>query len=408
VCVTGHRIQSEPSALVDGVKEGYYRSRMRLLLVHNRYQRSGGEDAVFDFEASLLERAGYSVRRLVVSNADIKTTYEKILTAWSLKWNSCGFRIVADAISQFSPDVMHVHNIFPLLSPSIYDAAAAANVPVVQTLHNFRITCANGMLLRNDAPCERCISRSPYNAVRFRCYRGSYLGSLAIANLIASQRRQKAWTKVDRYVALSEFSRSRFVSAGLPAEKITVKPNATVDPGTRNDGKGMALLFVGRLSKEKGIGTLIKAARLTRDAVRIVGDGPLRVELEAEAPPNVTFLGRVSRDRVIEEMAKAKCLVLPSISYEGCPMTLIEAYSVGLPVIASRVGSISELLEDGVTGLLFTPNDAKGLARAAERLIEDPEFAANLGLQARRRYESRFTPERTLGDLEDIYHAVVN
>jgi glycosyltransferase involved in cell wall biosynthesis len=379
---------------------------MRLLLVHNRYQHFGGEDAVFEFEASLLERAGHEVHRLVVSNKDIKTTTEKIKTAWYLPWNSNGFRLVADAITRCVPDVMHVHNTFPLLSPSIYDAAKMAHVAIVQTLHNFRITCANGMLLRNGAPCEICILKSPYNAVRFRCYRDSFSGSIAVARLIASQRRQKVLqTKTNRIVALSEFARSRFVLAGLPAEKIIVKPNGAIDHGIRNNGKGQAILFVGRLSEEKGVQTLLRAARLGNFPVKIIGDGPLRTELENSAPPNVTFLGRLPHDKVIAEMAQARCLVMPSVSYEGSPVSLAEAFSVGLPVIASRLGSLIELVEDGVTGIHFAPNDATGLVSAVEQLTRNEEFSAKLGYQARQRYEARFAPARVVSDLESIYHS---
>jgi glycosyltransferase involved in cell wall biosynthesis len=381
---------------------------MKLLLVHNRYQQSGGEDAVFDFEASLLERAGHKVHRLVVSNTDIQNTYEKALTAWSLPWNSRGFMLVADAITRSAPNLMHVHNTFPLLSPSIYEAAASAHVPVVQTLHNFRITCANGMLLRDSVPCELCISKSPYNAVRFRCYRNSYSGSFAVARLIASQRRRKPYyPAVSRFVALSEFARSRFVLAGLPPDRITVKPNGTIDHGFRRGGKGLAILFVGRLSKEKGIDTLIRAACSTSVPVRIIGNGPLRTALQSNAPTNVTFLGRISHEGVTAEMARARCLVMPSISYEGFPLTLVEAYSMGLPVIASRLGSLQELVEDGVTGLHFAPNDASELASAIERLTTDAELAARLGHEARKRYEARFTPECVLNDLEDIYRSVL-
>ena len=168
---------------------------MKLLLVHNRYQRPGGEDAVFDFESFLLEGAGHEIQRLVVSNDDIRTLYDRILTSWSLPWNPRGYSLIAEAIIRNRPDIIHFHNIFPLLSSSVYEAAAAANIPVVQTLHNFRIACANGLLLRDDAPCELCITQSPYNAVRFRCYRNSYFGSFAVARMIAFQRRHKGVAK---------------------------------------------------------------------------------------------------------------------------------------------------------------------------------------------------------------------
>lgn len=382
---------------------------MKLLLIHNRYQQPGGEDAVFDFEASLLEGAGHEVYRLVASNDAITTVYQKIRTAWHLPWNTCGYRLVAEAIAANRPDIMHVHNTFPLLSSSTYEAAAAAKVPVVQTLHNFRVTCANGLLLRDAAPCELCIANTPFNAVLYRCYRNSYLSSFAVARMIASQRRHREnLTKVARFVALSEFARSRFVLSGMPADKITVKPNGATDSTFRNDGMGNAILFVGRLSAEKGVETLIKAARFISYPVRIVGDGPLRDELEATAPPNVTFLGRLSRNMVIDEMVRARCLVLPSVWYEVFPLVVVEAYSVGLPVIASRLGSLVELVEDGVTGLHFAPNDALGLVGAIEQLTSDAAFAARMGRASRRRYEERFSPECVLRDLEAIYHSVMD
>ena len=334
---------------------------------------------------------------------------KRFRTAWHLPWNTCGYRLVAEAIAANRPDIMHVHNTFPLLSSSTYEAAAAAKVPVVQTLHNFRVTCANGLLLRDAAPCELCIANTPFNAVLYRCYRNSYLSSFAVARMIASQRRHREnLTKVARFVALSEFARSRFVLSGMPADKITVKPNGATDSTFRNDGMGNAILFVGRLSAEKGVETLIKAARFISYPVRIVGDGPLRDELEATAPPNVTFLGRLSRNMVIDEMVRARCLVLPSVWYEVFPLVVVEAYSVGLPVIASRLGSLVELVEDGVTGLHFAPNDALGLVGAIEQLTSDAAFAARMGRASRRRYEERFSPECVLRDLEAIYHSVMD
>lgn len=382
---------------------------MKLLLVHNRYQHSGGEDAVFDFESSLLEKAGHEIRRLVVSNDAIQTVYKKFETAWHLPWSMSSHKLVATTIAANRPHVMHVHNIFPLLSTSIYEAAAEAGVPVVQTLHNFRITCANGVLLRNGAPCELCIGSTPYNAVRYRCYRNSYLGSFAVARMIASQRRRKDNSaKVARFVVLSEFARSRFMLAGITANKITVKPNGAIDTALRNDGKGTTILFVGRLSREKGVETLMKAAQFISQQVRIVGDGPLKKELEAKAPPNVMFLGRLSHDGVIDEMVRARCLVLPSVCYEAAvPLVLIEAYSVGLPVIASRIGSLIEPIEDGITGLHFAPHNVTELVRAIERLTGDVAFAARMGQASRRRYEERFTPQRVLSDLEAIYRSVL-
>lgn len=380
---------------------------MKLLLAHNCYQQLGGEDRVFDFEASLLERAGHQVDRLVVSNDDIGTFGEMIENARSLTWSARGYALAANHIRRFKPDVMHVHNFFAVLTPAIYDAAADAELPVVQTLHNFRITCANAMLLRDNAPCERCIAGTPYNAVRFRCYRHSYVASFALARMISYHRRRNTWAKVARYIALSEFSRSRFVAAGLPAETIVVKPNATVDPGIRTGSMGDAVLFVGRLSEEKGVRTLIEAARLIGNPVRIVGDGPLRDEFEKSAPANVIFLGHISPDKVRAEMADARCLVIPSLCYENFPMTLAEAYAIGLPVIASRLGSLIELVDDDVTGFHFTPGNAAELASAIKQLKENEAAAARMGQAARQRYLDRYTSDRALRDLETIYGSVI-
>ncbi len=381
---------------------------MKLLLVHNRYQQRGGEDSVFDFESSLLERAGHDVHRLIATNEDIHSIKDKIDAARGLTWNERGHALVVEAIDRVKPDVMHVHNFFALLSPSIYDAAAVANVPVVQTLHNFRITCANGLLLRDGSPCELCVEGSPLNAVRFRCYRGSVLASLALARMIAFHRRKGTWlTKVARFIVLSEFARSRFVAAGLPAEKIVVKPNGALDSDLRAAASGKAVLFVGRLSIEKGVRTLLEAAHGLNCPVRIAGDGPLRSELELLAPPNVTFLGRLSHDEVLSEMAHARCLVIPSISYEAFPVTLVEAYSVGLPVIASRLGSLIELVDDEITGLFFSPGDAGELARAIERLQKNGHLAAFMRQATRRRYEELYSPDRTVRELEAIYNSTM-
>jgi glycosyltransferase involved in cell wall biosynthesis len=380
---------------------------MKLLVVHNRYRQFGGEDSVFNLETSLLERAGHQVERLVVSNNDIISYRDKVQNAWSLPWNPHGYSLAEEAIRRIKPDIMHVHNLFALLTPAIYDAAAVANVPVVQTLHNFRTICANALLLRNNAPCELCIVGTPYNAVRFRCYRDSYFGSFALARMISYHQRKKTWRKVARFIALSEFSRSRFVAAGYPIEKIVVKPNSTVDPGVRGKSIGKAILFVGRLSEEKGIRTLVEAARIIDDPVRIVGDGPLRDELKITAPPNVTFIGHMSADEVRSEMSDARCLVIPSLWYENFPMTLAEAYAMALPVIASRLGALIELVDNEITGLHFTPGNATELAVAIKRLANDEADAARMGQAARQRYLERYTPDRALCDLETVYHSVI-
>jgi glycosyltransferase involved in cell wall biosynthesis len=379
---------------------------MRLLLVHNRYKQFGGEDAIFDFESSLLERNGHNVHRLLVTNDKISGIRASFNAAWHLPWNRAGYALVTEAIKRFRPDIIHVHNFFPLLSPSIYDAALAKHIPVVQTLHNFRITCANGQFLRNGSPCELCIHGNPYYGALFRCYRNSFAGSLAVARMINTNRLNGTWrTKVARFIALSWFSRSRFLAAGLPADRVVVKPNGSPDYGKKKQ-IGSDFIFVGRLSEEKGLQTLLDAARRVAFRIKIIGDGPLRPALERMALPNVCILGQLPHCQVISHIADARCLVLPSICYENFPMTLVEAYSVGVPVIGSRIGSLSELIEDGITGLHFEPKNSVQLEVALNRIATDDVLVSRMGDAARTNYNERFTPDKIYAQLLDIYESL--
>jgi glycosyltransferase involved in cell wall biosynthesis len=310
---------------------------------------------------------------------------------------------VAALLAQWPADVVHVHNTFPLISPSLYWAAAAARVPVVQTLHNFRLLCPQAMLLREGRVCRDCVGRAPLPAVRHGCYRGSRAQTGALAAMLMLHRGLGTWQhKVQRYVALNDFCRAEFVRGGLPAERVVIKPNF-VGPSLGDAAPvRQGLLFVGRLAPEKGVEVLARAAaHLPPGYVRVAGSGPLAPAVQGV--PGLQPLGPLSPDEVADAMARAVALVMPSLWFENFPRTLVEAYAAGLPVIASRLGAMAELVEDGVTGLHAEPGDAADWAAKMRWALEHPDEMARMGRTARRRYETLYTPQRNLQALLSIY-----
>lgn len=384
---------------------------MRVLFAHNYYQQSGGEDAVVANEQRILSQHAHDVRLFSVSNDDIAGTWMKLKTAWQTPYAPAGRERLRDQIVDFRPEIVHVHNFFPLLTPAIYDACREARVPVVQTLHNYRTICAGSQLMRNGRPCEDCVGASPYKAVLHKCYRDSRLGSFAVARMIGVHNRKDTWRKkVDQFIALTEFARSRFVDGGLPAEKISVKPNFVADPETSGKGDGSnreGALFVGRLSAEKGVGTLLQAWKSIDVSLAIAGDGPLAEPLRETVTgmSSARWLGRLSPENVTEAMRSAELLIMPSEWYEGFPMVLVEAFSCGLPVIASRLGGMAEIIEDGVTGLHFTPGDAEDLTNKVRWAAAHPKEMRAMGRQARQTYEQKYTPDVNYTQLMAIYEA---
>lgn len=379
--------------------------RPRVLIAHNSYQQRGGEDAVVEAEAELLRSRGHAVRLLVAHNDAIVGMPRSRLAARTF-WSSQTVRDFRQALVEFRPDILHVHNTFPLISPSIYWAAARAGVPVVQTLHNFRLLCPQAMLLREGHICEDCVGRLPWRGVVRRCYRGSAAQSGVLAGMISLHLALGTWgSKVDRYIALNEFCRRKFIEGGLPAQRIVVKPNF-VDFPAPEAGAREGMLFVGRLAEEKGLSTLCAAARLAPDvAVRVAGTGPQAGLLQGI--PSVAHLGALSAAEVREAMCRAQALVMPSLWYENFPRTLVEAFACALPVIASRIGALAELVEDGVTGLLFEPGDAADLAAKMKWAAAHPDALMRMGQEARRRYLREFSPEVNYRRLTEIYAEVL-
>lgn len=383
---------------------------MKVLLVHNYYLEPGGEDEVFAAEAEVLRAHGEDVRLYTTNNALI-ASMGRVTLATSTIWNR---RVLADltaVLRENRPDLVHFHNTFPLVSPAGYAAARRLQIPVVQTLHNFRLLCLNALFLRDGRPCEDCLGRSvAWPGVLHACYRGDRQASAVVAAMLGVHRSRGTWTTaVDTFITVSEFARGKFIAGGLPADRLVIKPNFLQhDPGVGAHQGGFAL-YVGRLSPEKGIAALLGAwaAAAPDMPLRIIGSGPLEVPAGG-SPPGVEWLGRQPRERVLSAMKEAAFLVFPSECYEGFPMVLVEAMATGLPVIASRLGGVPELLGEGTSGMLVPPRDQAGWAQALGWAASHPGELAALGRNGREVFESMCTPEVGYRLLTEVYRQTLD
>lgn len=399
---------------------------MRILQLHNLYKIAGGEDVVVQAEKTLLEAYGHEVILLQADNHNITNFFSQTMTALNTVYSFSAKKRVQAEIAKFQPDVVHVHNFFPLWSPAVYDACQEAKVAVLQTLHNYRLLCAAGLLFRDGKVCEDCLGKLfTWPGVVHRCYRGSRVGSAVLATMQAVHRARGTWKeRVNLYIALTEFARHKFIEAGLPADKIVVKPNFLLSKNEEissvpklQETKENYALFVGRLSPEKGIDTMLAAWRLKASnglgqkvqnflgSLKIVGDGPLadQVAMAAQEIPGVEWLGRQPQEQVQKLMQNAKMLVFPSVWYEGFPMVIVEALALGLPVVASNLGSLSSLVDSGRTGLHFRPGDADDLAAKVEWAIAHPQELGQMGREARAEFEAHYTAEANYRQLMEIY-----
>ncbi|MBA3583885.1 MAG: glycosyltransferase family 4 protein [Gemmatimonadetes bacterium] len=382
---------------------------MKVLLVHNFYQQPGGEDQVFEAEGALLEQHGDQVIRYTVHNDQISRMNQAEILATTL-WNRGTLRDVGDLLRKEGPQVVHVHNTFPLISPSVYSAAAAAGVRVVHTLHNYRLLCPMAEFFRDGKVCEDCLGRVPWPGIVHACYRGSRVASGTVATMLTVHRLLGTWQrKVSVYIALTDFARKKFIEGGLPADRLVVKPNfVEPDPGA-GEGRGGYALFVGRLAASKGVETMLEAwERVWTRAgtpLWIVGDGPLRDRVQASAGrlEGVRWLGRRSREEVLEFMRDAVLLIFPSEWYEGLPVVILEAYATGLPVVASDLGSMATIVENGRTGIHFQPGNAADLAEKVAAILSQPAAVAVMRKEARLEFEARYTANRNYDQLMRIY-----
>lgn len=373
---------------------------MRVLVAHNYYRQPGGEDAVAESEVALLRSRGHEVEFFTRRNDQLDEG-QLLTAAIEAIWSRRVSRDLSQTIGRFAPAVMHVHNTFPMLSPAVYYTAFKQRVPVVQTLHNFRLFCLSATFLRKGQVCEDCLGRLPWRGVERACYRESRAQSGVLATTLAVHRALGTYrTRVDRYIALNEFCRHKFIEGGLPADRIVVKPNF-VEAVPPPDGPRHGALFVGRLSREKGTATLGRAVQGSGLMVDAVGDGPDRSDLQNIE--GIRLHGSAAASAVRGHMERAACLVMPSIWYENFPRTLVEAFAAGLPVVASRIGALAELVEHGKTGLLFEPGSAQSLRDALAWAAGHPADMARMGRRAREVYEASYTPDINYRTLMDVY-----
>jgi glycosyltransferase involved in cell wall biosynthesis len=380
---------------------------MRCLTIHNYYQQRGGEDVVFEAETAMLRQAGHAVESFTLHNDDIRTK-SKLGTLALTLWNDGAYRALQGQIARFRPHVIHLHNQFPLISPSALSVARQSKAAVVMTLHNYRLLCPSANLYRNGAICTDCLQRTiKWPAVLHKCYRGSRMASGAVVAMSAFQQLAGNLSGVDRFIVLSRAARDLFLAAGFPADRMVVKPNSLPpppEPLVRQPRERMAL-YVGRLVPEKGVGTLLDAWRGAdgpQVPLAIVGEGPL-AQPAGSSDGRIVWLGRRDPAEVHELMRRASLLIFPSEWSEPFGLTIIEAFANGLPVLAARIGAAGELIDPGVTGATFEPGSAAGLAKAARKLLDSPETIAAMGRRAQDVYRLEFSPDRNLERLNAIY-----
>ena len=397
---------------------------MKVLLAHNFYRSSSpsGEDTVYLNEAELLKSMAVEVVPYEKHNDEIAGTFGKIETSFSMVWSKKTYNEVTALIKKEKPDLAHFHNIWYLITPSAYYACRDAGVPVVQTLHNFRIFCANGLLLRDGRVCNDCLGRPPWRSVLHGCFRGSLFSSLPVAITEAFHQFRRTWTdRVDAYIALTHFGRNKLIECGLPGEKIFVKPNFLQEPADFINTSRDYAVFIGRLSKEKGVDVLIDAFKSLESSnpqsrepfsLKVIGDGPLRQSLEEkvktqELKQTVKFLGKRGHAECMQLLREACFLILPSICYENFPLTIVEAFACGKPVVASNHGAMAAIVEHRKTGLLFEPGDAADLAEKIRWMTEYRDSCREMGKTAHAEYEAKYTASRNVEMLMDIYRMTI-
>ncbi len=387
---------------------------VRVLVVHNRYrsvQPSGENQAAIE-EADALREYGVDVRTLTFDSDEIETwpIHRRAMVPAGVIWSFSGAGRVRDAVRSARPDVVHFHNTFPLISPAGPRRAHGDGVSVVQTLHNYRPICPAATLFRDGHVCEECVGRPPLPAIRHGCYRNSHAATVPLAISDAVHSRIGTWrSAVDLYLTPSAFTRAQYVAAGWPADRIAVKHNVVTEPSVSRAAPGRGFLCLARLSPEKGVSRMLEAWQRAfpdgGEGLSVVGSGELESQLRStfDSSHGIEFLGQRSREEVWTMIARARAVIVPSVWYEVFGRTAAEASAAGVPVLAARIGGLPEVVEDGVSGLLFEPDEQQSMAAGLLRLAGDDELCRRLGAAGRKRYEERFSPQATTEGLVAQY-----
>lgn len=383
---------------------------MKILLLNNFYQQPGGESILYKTETSLLKKYGHEIISYTRHNDEIRdySLLKKAGLPLQTVWARDSYKEISKLIRRTKPDIAHFTNTFPLISPAAYYACQRGGVPVVQSLHNYRLLCPAATFYRNGRLCESCLTHQvPWPAVKYKCYRHSHTQTAVVATMLTFHNLRKTWaSQVTHFIALTQFSRQKFIQGGIPPKQISVKPNfLEADPGFM-PREGKFALFVGRLVPEKGLLTLLQAWSDITFPLKIVGDGPLLPQLQTLLkinPQTIEHVGWLPHEQVMALMTQARFLIIPSEWYEGLPMILVEAFACGLPVLTSRLGSLEELVQNGKTGLHFTAGDLADLVQKIKWSLSHGKALKNMSENARSEFEEKYSAERNHELLLNIY-----
>ena len=391
--------------------------RLRVLQVHSHYAPGwGGEGTAVELERQLLHDSGHAVEQFQTANAPLKNAHvlRQVAQVPGFLWSHASYRGLRRKISEFKPDIVHVHNTFPMLSPSVFWAAQHARVPVVQTLHNFRHVCASSLLLRGGTQCEECIGRTSWRALRYRCYADSVLRTAVVVSVNALHWRLGTYSRaVDAYIALNDASRDIFQRATIPENKLFVKSNFVPATSLRTGERKHQAVFVGAITRSKGVHLLLEAwasAALPGFTLLLIGEGPERKELQRRysRAPDVRWLGRLERREALMHVASSRLLIFPSLAYENCPMVLLEALSVGTPAVVANHPTLRTIVRNQCEGITFQAGDAQALAGALRQglLAEEVAWSA-WSRAARQAHAERYSDAVNYPQLISIYRTVI-
>lgn len=380
---------------------------LKVIMVHNAYQVRGGEDSVFENECSMLGCSS-KVDIYLENNDSISSVFSKLLASINVSFSISVFLKFQKYLKRHSPDIVHVHNYFPKISPAIFYACKFSGVPVVHTLHNYRAICPTATLMYDGAVNETSIKKSSFWTVPKKVYKESYFGTAILVFATELHKRVGTWKyAVDGYIALTQFSKEKYVEAGWPAEKIFVKPNFVCNPGEVSNSREKYALFVGRLSDDKGIDFLLEVFSKSNLSLKIAGDGPLIDLVKDCQSTNIEYLGRLSKEDVSARMKEASCLVMASTWYEGFPMVIVEAMAHGLPIVVPKLGNMASVVEHGINGLHYEPKNTDDLLASIDVLLSDKEKNHQLSCGARNTYLRNYTEDINRAQLLGIYKQVI-
>ena len=380
---------------------------MKIVQVHNIYQGKTGEEAVVEEERKVLTENGHEVIQYIKDNSELKQSSKlvKARMLFSLNGSTVVAKEFGELLKQENPDICHVHNTFPIITPIVYQVCKENNVPVVQTLHNYKMVCTNSLLFRDGEVCEICLNKSLYNSIKYKCYRDSYFATAAQANVIQTHRNRGTWDKlINKYICLTEFQKNKLIAGGMNSDQMVVKHNFLSEEGM-NIERGSYFLFVGRLNDSKGLQDLLHLFRQNKTA-RFILIGKSDDPKIFDRFTNVKYLGEQERNVVLEHMRKCKAVLFPSKYYEGMPMVILEAFSHKKPVIGRNTGAMTSMIEDGFNGLKY--DNTEDFIKSVNRFEHDDHLTESLGNNAFLDYQEKYSRSKGYENLINVYTSVLN